>query len=517
MDRIEELRRVRLEKLAALRQLGIDPYPPTFRRSHLTREVLDRFPDLEEKERVTIAGRLMSLREMGKASFAHVQDGSARIQVYFKKDQMPEGAYEILKLLDLGDLIGVEGVPFRTRTGEITVRAERLTVLVKAIRPLPVVKEKDGQRFDDLADNIDLRYRQRHADLILNPAARRSLEMRVAILRELRVFLNARGFLEVETPILQTIYGGAYARPFLTKHNALSLDLFLRIALELPLKRLLVGGFERVYELGRVFRNEGMDREHSPEFTMLEFYWAYADYRDAMEMVEEMIRATALATVATTKLSWHGVEVDLAAPFQRRTMRDLVLEHAGLDIVGDPDKSFAAWLAERNEKVPAVPGRGALLEAVFDVAVVPNLREPTFVMDYPRSISPLAKAHREAPEDLVERFELFIGGSEFANAFSELNDPLDQRARLEDQASRRAMGDEEAQQLDEDFMLAIEHGMPPAAGVGIGVDRLVMLLTGETNIRDVLFFPLMKPEAAGAREDGDEPDDGAPEKEKSRG
>jgi len=328
--------------------------------------------------------------------------------------------------------------------------------------------------------------------------------MRTAVIRALRSYLDSHGFLEVETPVLQTIYGGAYARPFTSRHNALSLDLYMRIALELPLKRLLVGGIEKVYELGRVFRNEGMDREHNPEFTMLEFYWAYADYRDAMDTVEEMMRTAAVAARGATRLSWNGVDLEFGDPFRRETMRDLVREHAGLDIVSDPDERFASWLDARGEKGPAVPGRGPLIESCFDLAVVPRLREPIFVMDYPRSLSPLAKAHREYPEDLVERFELFIAGKEFANAFSELNDPVDQRARLEEQVRRRAMGDEEAQQLDEDFMLAIEHGMPPAAGVGIGVDRLVMLLTGESNIRDVLFFPLMKPEGDGARGEGGE-------------
>jgi lysyl-tRNA synthetase class 2 len=501
LDRSDELRRVRLEKLAALREMGLNPYPHTFHTTIAAREILERFSELDEKGHVTIAGRLMSLREMGKASFAHLQDGSGRIQVYFKRDQLPEGSYEIMKLLDLGDLIGVEGVPFRTRTGEITVRAERLTVLCKGLRPLPIVKEKDGQRYDDLSDK-DIRYRQRHADLLLNPSTRRTLEMRTAVIRALRGYLDSHGFLEVETPILQTIYGGAYARPFLTRHNALSIDLFMRIALELPLKRLLVGGIEKVYEIGRVFRNEGMDREHNPEFTMLEFYWAYADYIDAMNTVEDLLRAAARATLGGTSLSWNGVDLDLANPFHRVTMRDLLREHAGLDIVSDPDERFDSWLRARGERGPLIPGRGPLIESCFDLAVVPRLREPTFVMDYPRTLSPLAKAHREHPEDLVERFELFIAGKEFANAFSELNDPVDQRARLEEQARRRAMGDEEAQQLDEDFMIAIEHGMPPAAGVGIGVDRLVMLLTGEPNIRDVLFFPLMKPEGAGPRDEG---------------
>jgi lysyl-tRNA synthetase class 2 len=493
LERYEELRRVRLEKLEKLRALGEDPYPAEYHRTHTAREIFDRFEELEEKGSVSICGRLMSLREMGKASFAHLQDGSGKIQVYFKKDQLPEGRFEILKLADLGDFLGVQGVPFRTRTGEISVRAEQFRVLCKSIRPLPVAKEKDGQVFDEVTDK-DLRYRQRHVDLILNPATRRTLERRSHIVREVRSFLDGRGFLEVETPVLQVQYGGAMARPFLTHHNALDVDLYLRIAIELYLKRILAGGIERVYEIGRVFRNEGMDRSHSPEYTLLEFYWAYADYNDAMDLVESMVREVARNTIGTTAVRWNEIEIDLAAPFARRTMRDLVMDATGIDILAADDETMLSWLRDRGEKLPPVPGRGPTIEYLFDASVVPDLKQPTFVMDYPRAISPLTKAHRSGQPDLVERFELFIGGSEFANAFSELNDPLDQRARLEEQAQRRAMGDEEAQTLDDEFMIALEHGMPPAAGVGLGIDRLVMLLTGESSIRDVLFFPAMKPE-----------------------
>ncbi len=502
MDRLEELRRVRLEKLAKLREIGEDPYPHSFRRTHTALEVLDRFSEIEEKERVAIAGRIVSLREMGKASFAHIQDASGRIQIYLRRDGLPDGRYDILKLCDLGDFIGIEGLPFRTRTGEISVRADSFRILAKGLLPLPIVKEKDGQVFDEVTDK-ELRYRMRHVDLIVNPAARKSLEMRTRIIATLRRFLDERGFLEVETPVLQSIYGGAMARPFTTRHNALSLDLFMRIALELHLKRLLIGGIERVYEIGRVFRNEGIDRNHNPEFTMLEFYWAYADYRDAMVMVEEMFREVARATVGSLELEWDGAVCDLARPFARETMRDLVRVHAGIDILEAPDDHLRAWLDGRGEPLPSLPGRGPLIEYVFDAAVVPRLVAPTFVIDYPRAISPLTKAHRDSPKDLVERFELFIAGREFANAFTELNDPLDQRARLEEQAGRRAMGDEEAQQVDEEFLTAMEHGMPPAAGVGIGVDRLVMLLTGEANIRDVLFFPLLKPDDGAKQEEGE--------------
>jgi lysyl-tRNA synthetase, class II len=499
LDRLDELRRVRMEKLAQLRELGENPYPYSFDRSQTAREVIDGFAELEEKGTVRVAGRIMSLREMGKAAFAHLQDATGRIQIYLKQDIVGADRYAILKLLDLGDLVGVEGVVFRTRTGEISVRAERFSVLCKSILPLPIIKEKDGERFDDITDK-ELRYRQRHTDLILNPAARRSLETRTRVVRHLRSFLDERDFLEVETPILQSIPGGANARPFITHHNALSMDLFLRIALELHLKRLLVGGIERVYELSRVFRNEGMDREHNPEFTLLEFYWAYADYNDAMTLVEEMFRSCALEAAGALRVRWGDHEIDLESPFRRVTMRDLVLEHAGLDILRDEDDRLSSWLSDRGRPLPKHPGRGPLIEYVFDAAAVPNLIQPTFVMDHPRSISPLAKQHRSGDPALVERFELFIGGNEYANAFSELNDPVDQRARLEEQAARRSMGDEEAQFVDEEFLTAIEHGMPPAAGVGIGVDRLVMLLTGEANIRDVLFFPHLKPLDGAARE-----------------
>jgi lysyl-tRNA synthetase, class II len=510
LDRLDELRRVRLEKLARLRELGEDPYPHSFRQTHRALEILDRFAEMEEKERVSVAGRIVSLREMGKASFAHVQDASGRIQIYLRRDDLQPGRYELLKLCDLGDFIGVEGVPFRTRTGEISIKADSFRILAKGLIPLPIVKEKDGQVFDEVTDK-EFRYRHRHVDLIVSPAARRSLEMRSRIIAALRRFLDDRGFLEVETPVLQTIYGGAMARPFTTHHNALSLDLFMRIALELHLKRLLVGGIERVYELGRVFRNEGIDRSHNPEFTMLEFYWAYADYSDAMDLVEEMFREVARSTVGPLTLEFDGKTIDLARPFARATMRDLVRAHAGLDILADPDEKLGGWLAAKGEPMPALPGRGPLIEYVFDAAVVPKLVDPTFVIDYPRAISPLTKAHRESPEQLVERFELFIAGREFVNAFTELNDPVDQRARLEEQARRRAMGDEEAQQVDEEFLMAMEHGMPPAAGVGIGVDRFVMLLTGEANIRDVLFFPLLKPEEGTKGEEGDskQPGEGA--------
>ncbi len=501
-----ELLEVRLAKLARLRELGMNPYPYSFARTHTVDRLLQDFDERIEGAPVAVCGRLMALRPMGKATFAQLQDPGGRIQLYFKRDQIGETAYEAVTLLDLGDLIGVRGIPMRTRTGEATVRVTELEVLCKAVRPLPVVKEKDGKVFDAWEDTGE-RYRRRHLDLILHPEARRVFEVRARTVRSLRAFLDERGFLEVETPILQTIYGGASARPFVTHHNALDQKLFLRIAEELPLKRCLVGGLERVYELGRVFRNEGMDRNHNPEYTLLEFYWAWADYRAAMDLVEEMVRTVAQAAAGTLEPEWRGVRIDLGAPFPRRSMGDLVHEHTGIDPRQDDAERMRAFLRDRDLAAPGWASRGHLIETIFDAEVQAKLVQPVFVTDHPREVSPLAKAHREEPDLFVERFELFIGGAEFCNAFSELNDPVDQRRRFEDQALRRELGDEEAQVLDEEFLEAIETGMPPAAGVGLGVDRLAMLLSGATSIRDVLLFPHMRSEEGAppeAAESGEE-------------
>jgi lysyl-tRNA synthetase, class II len=499
-----ELIEARLAKLARLRELAVNPYPYVFERTHTVDRLLEGFDErTAAEETVAVCGRLMALRPMGKATFAQLQDPGGRIQLYFKKDELGEGAYEILSLLDLGDLVGVRGVPMRTRTGEATVHVSGLTVLCKSLRPLPVVKEKDGQVFDAWEDTGE-RYRRRYLDLILHPETRRVFEVRARTVRALRSFLDDQGFLEVETPILQSIYGGASARPFLTHHHALGQKLFLRIAEELPLKRCLVGGLERVYELGRVFRNEGMDRNHNPEYTLLEFYGAWADYRQAMDLVEEMVRSAAQAAVGTLVVEWRGERIDLAVPFPRRPMAELVAERTGLDPLHDDESRLRAFLQERQVAIPAWAGRGHLIEALFDSAVQEHLVQPTFVIDHPREVSPLAKAHRDQPDLLAERFELFIGGSEFGNAFSELNDPVDQRRRFEDQARHRDLGDEEAPAPDEDFLQAIETGMPPAAGVGIGVDRLAMLLSGAPGIRDVLLFPHLRAED-GAPADSAEP------------
>lgn len=490
-----ELIQARKAKLARLRELGVNPYPYSFDRTHTTDELLRDFDARIEKDEVALAGRLMALRPMGKATFAHLQDPGGRLQLFFRKDEIGETAQEILGLLDLGDLIGVRGTPMRTKTGEATLRVREFSILCKSLAPLPVVKEKDGQVFNAWEDT-EARQRQRHLDLLLNPEARRVFEIRAGVIRSLRAFLDERGFLEVETPILQSVYGGAMARPFTTHHNALDQDLFLRIAEELPLKKLLVGGIERVYEIGRVFRNEGVDRSHNPEFTLLEFYWAWADYRQAMDFVEEMFKFVAARTNGASELPWRGHTIDFSRPFARKPMVGLVAEKTGLDVLGDPVERLREYLGERGVDIPPYAGRGHLIEALFDHEVQPKLIQPTFVMDHPREISPLAKQHRDSPEHLAERFELFIAGHEFGNAFSELNDPLDQRRRFEDQARLKSLGDEEAQVLDEDFLGALEQGMPPAAGVGIGVDRLVMLMSGAGSIREVLLFPHLRPEEA---------------------
>jgi lysyl-tRNA synthetase class 2 len=483
------------EKLSALRALGVEPYPHLFERTHMAADVVTHFADLEEKVTVAVAGRIRSLRPMGKVVFGHVEDASGRVQLYARRDALGEQAFRIVELLALGDLVGVTGIPFRTRTGEISLRVDMLRILAKTVQPMPVVKEKEGVLYDAFRDR-EARYRQRYLDLLLNPEVREVFVRRAAIIRALRRELDALGFLEVETPVLQTVYGGANARPFLTHHNALDMPLYLRIAEELPLKKLLVGGFERVYELGRVFRNEGLDRHHNPEFTLLEFYWAYADYYAAMTLVEDLIRAAARAVSDTLQIASPeraGETVDLAAPFARRSLIDLVREHAGVDVLAATDSDLRAVCQKLGGDAPVGMARGKQIERIFDLAVAPGLRQPTFVTEYPKSISPLAKGHRDRPADLVERFELFILGQEYANAFSELNDPEEQRRRFSQQEQQRDAGDEEAHPIDEDFLLALEHGMPPAAGVGIGVDRLVMLLTGSRAIRDVLLFPHMRP------------------------
>jgi len=488
---LDDLLRARRVKLDRLRALGADPYPLRFDRTHLSSALLARFAELEGQE-TSICGRIVSFRNMGKAAFFHLQDDAGRIQAYVRREEVGEKGWGVLEALDLGDFAGVKGKLMKTRSGEVSVQAVAVEILAKALRPLPVVKEKDGQVFDAFADK-ELRYRKRYLDLAVNPQVREVFRRRSAIVSALRAFLDARDFLEVETPVLQPLYGGAAARPFKTHLNALDIPLYLRIADELYLKRLVVGGFERVYEISKDFRNEGIDATHNPEFTMLEFYWAYADYTDAMDLVEGMFRSVAAGVMGTTSLTWKGQAVDLSKPFARRPMAELAREFAGIDLLGMKDVELAVFLQEKKVSLPPKAHRGQLMDAVSREFIEPNLIQPTFLTDYPVELSPLAKKHRNGDPRLVERFELFIGGSEFCNSFSELNDPDDQRARLASQGEKRAAGDEEAEALDEDFLEAMESGMPPMAGVGMGVDRMVMLLTGQSSIRDVLFFPMMRP------------------------
>jgi len=492
----------RAEKLRAIRAQGLDPYPHHFQRTHTAEQIGERFAELEEAETVAVAGRLRSLRPMGKTTFGHLEDASGRVQLYLRRDDLGE-AYPLVKLLDLGDLVGARGKVFRTRSGEISVRVAELVLLAKTLRPMPVVKERDGQVFDAFTDR-EARYRWRYLDLMVNPETREVFRRRAGTIRALRRYLDAHEFLEVETPVLQVVYGGALARPFRTHHNVLDCDLYLRIAEELPLKKLLVGGLERVYELGRVFRNEGVDRHHNPEFTLLEFYWAYADYRDAMDLVEDLFRTVAREVTGGLLLPQRAITdgeegparerpaIDLEPPFARRPMLALIQEVTGADVLAMSDGALRTLAVELGGALPGSPPRGKLIERIFDLAVVPNLIAPTFVIDHPKVVSPLAKAHRETPDILVERFELFIGGQEFVNAFTELNDPHEQRRRFEEQRELREAGEAETHPLDEDFLRALEQGMPPAAGVGIGVDRLVMLMTGATAIKDVLLFPHMR-------------------------
>ena len=492
---IESARR---EKLEALRARGVPAFAYRFERSHTTAQALAALGGgPEEGPVVAVAGRLVALRGHGKTTFAHLADAAGRLQLYFKRDVLGEDAYGLVGLLDLGDHVGASGPLFRTRTGEITVRVESLEVLSKALRPLPLGKSAardDGtvERYSELSDS-EQRYRQRYADLAVHPERRETFVKRAAVLRSLRAFLDERGFLEVETPILQPLYGGASARPFLTRYNALDSDFYLRIADELYLKRLIVGGLERVYEIGKDFRNEGMDRLHNPEFTMLECYQAYADYGDVMELTEGMVRGVVREVTGGALVSVRGQVLDVAAPFRRERYLDLVAEHSGVDLRSADEARLRLAVSSRGVEPEEGIGRGRLVDLLFKLAVEPHLLAPTFVLDYPIEISPLAKPKRGDPA-LAERFELFVGGSELVNAFSELNDPDDQRGRLAAQAALRAAGDDEAQALDEDFLRALEYGMPPTGGLGLGVDRLTMLVTGERSIRDVVLFPALRPE-----------------------
>ncbi len=504
---LSQILRVRREKLAQLEDRGIPPFAYSYDRSHRTDGALALFHEEEEEgrlddrgegSRARVAGRILSWRGHGKSAFAHVEDGGGRIQLYLRKDALGDASFADLDLLDLGDWIGAEGPLFRTRTGEVTVKVEEWTLLAKSLRPLPMGKEEvdpeSGERvihsgFQDQQS----RTRQRYADLAVNPGVRELFRTRTRIVTRLRTFLDERDFLEVETPVLQPLYGGAAARPFITHHNALDTRLYLRIADELYLKRLIVGGFERVYEIGKDFRNEGIDRSHNPEFTMLEFYQAFADYQTMMELVEELMRDVVTAVSGGTELRYQGEEIRFGEPFRRLPFVPALSGKLGTDVGALEDAELLRRAEALGEEGLRGAGRGRLLDKLFGALVEPELRQPTFVVDYPVELSPLAKPKRGAPE-LTERFELFVAGRELANAFSELNDPLDQRARFELQARLRESGDDETHPVDEDYLRAMEYGMPPTGGVGIGVDRLVMLLTDSASIRDVILFPTLRPE-----------------------
>ncbi|WP_338825633.1 lysine--tRNA ligase [Neomoorella humiferrea] len=474
---------VRLEKLKELREEGIDPYGGRFARTHTTAQVRLNFEELEGRE-ASLAGRIMAIRGHGKASFVDLQDRDGRLQLYIRIDNVGAEVYGFFRKLDIGDIIGVKGRVFRTHRGEISLEVRDLVLLCKSLRPLP-------EKWHGLKD-VDLRYRQRYLDLIVNPEVKEVFITRAKILRAIRSFLDARGFLEVETPSMHAIPGGAAARPFITHHNALDIDLYLRIALELHLKRLLVGGLEKVYEMGRVFRNEGISTKHNPEFTMIELYQAYADYEDMMHLLEEMVAYVAAEALGRTTVTYQGEEINLTPPWPRLTMFAAIEKYTGVDFSRLNEEEARRAAMELGVELEPGLDWGKIVNEVFEARVEPHLIQPTFILDYPVAISPLAKRKKENPE-LTYRFEAFIAGRELANAFSELNDPLDQRRRFEEQMAARAAGDEEAHMLDEDFLRALEYGMPPAGGMGIGIDRLVMILTDSPSIRDVILFPTMRP------------------------
>ena len=485
--------KVRREKLAALRAEGADPFLITkFQVSHHTQDIKDQF-DALEGQTVTVAGRLMSKRPMGKVSFFDLQDKTGRIQLYARKDEMEENEYLAFRKDDIGDIVGITGYVYKTERGEMSVRVQHATLLSKSLLPLP-------EKFHGLT-NTDIRFRQRYVDLIMNPDVRRTFEMRSRFIKHLRDYLDARGYMEVETPVLNTIAGGAAARPFITHHNTLDLEMYMRIATELPLKRLIVGGLERVYEVGRIFRNEGMDPKHNPEFTTVELYEAFADFHDMMDIAEGILSSAAMKLHGTYQLEWMGYQIDLTPGWRRLTMVDAVKEYVGVDfgaITDDAEAVAAAKAVGVELGEAAEPTWGNALYACFDQKVEDNLIQPTFITMYPVEVSPLTKRSPQDPR-LTERFELFICHSELANAYSELNDPIDQRERFVKQAEQRERGDDEAEMLDEDFLTAMEYGMPPTGGMGIGIDRAVMMLTNSDTIREVILFPTMKPEGAGKK------------------
>ncbi len=480
----EELVALRKQKLERLRAAGIDPYPARFQPSHSAAAAVQQLEGGGEGADVTVAGRVTALRNMGKAAFLDLRDGSGRIQVYVKQESVGVPAYDLLKEIDLGDFLGITGTLFRTKTNEPTVEAREYVILAKALRPPP-------EKWHGLQD-VEVRYRQRYLDLMANPEVRDTFVLRSRIVAAVRRFLDARGYLEVETPVLHGTPGGAAARPFVTHHNTLDRQFYLRIALELHLKRLVIGGFDKVYELGRVFRNEGVSTKWNPEFTMLESYEAYADYNRLMDMVEEMVSSIALEQLGDTHVPYGDTIIDFAPPWPRIPLREAIRDRSGVDFDAYPDaESLRQATAASGVHVEKTWGRGKLIDELLTAHVEPHLLQPTFLIDYPIELSPLAKRKPEAPH-LVERFEFFICGREVGNAYTELNDPVDQRERFLEQARLRAAGDEEAEMVDEDFLIALEHGMPPTGGLGVGIDRLVMALTGSGSIREVILFPALR-------------------------
>ncbi|MBQ8423664.1 MAG: lysine--tRNA ligase [Coprobacter sp.] len=490
---------IRRNSLEELRRMGIDPYPAAeYEVNAYTEEIKASFSDDAPRRDVSIAGRIMSRRIMGKASFLELKDSEGRIQVYISRDDLCPGEDKELyntvfkKLLDIGDFIGIKGYVFRTQMGEISVHASELTVLSKSLRPLPIVKVKDGVTYDAF-DDPELRYRQRYVDLVVNKGVKEIFIKRNKVYNSMREFFNTRGYMEVETPILQSIPGGAAARPFITHHNALDIPLYLRIADELYLKRLIVGGFEGVYEFSKNFRNEGMDRTHNPEFTCMEIYVSYKDYNWMMNFTEQMLEKIALDVNGTTQVQVGDNVIDFKAPYKRVTMTEAIKEFTGIDITGMDEAQLRDVCKQLSIEVDETMGKGKLIDEIFGEKCEGNYIQPTFITDYPIEMSPLTKRHRNNPE-LTERFELMVNGKELCNAYSELNDPIDQRYRFEEQLRLSEKGDDEAMFIDNDFIRALEYGMPPTSGMGIGMDRLVMLMTGQTTIQEVLFFPQMRPE-----------------------
>ena len=499
INNLNEQEQLRRESLAKLRELGIEPYPaPLYPINTSTSEIKEGFdPEKNNFQDVVIAGRIMSRRIMGAASFGEIQDEKGRIQVYINRDEICPGEDKTMyntvwkKLLDIGDIIGIKGFAFITKTGQLSIHAKELTLLSKSLRVLPIVKEKDGEVFDAFSDP-ELKYRQRYVDLIVNPSVRDTFIKRSQIIATMREYFNEAGCLEVETPILQSIPGGATARPFITHHNALDIPLYLRIANELYLKRLIVGGYHGVYEFAKDFRNEGMDKTHNPEFTCMEIYVAYKDYIWMMEFVEKMLQKIALKVNGTTTVKIGEHEVDFGGTFRRLPILEAIKEYAGVDVKGMDEDQLRETCKRLHVEIDPSFGKGKLIDAIFGEYCEDKLIQPTFIIDYPVEMSPLTKRHREDPS-LTERFELFVCGKELANAYSELNDPIDQLERFEEQAALKSKGDDEAMFIDYDFVRALEYGMPPTSGLGMGIDRLTMFMTGQTTIQDVLFFPQMRP------------------------